>query len=60
MPTPLMQEFFTILGARSVLNLDGGGSTTMYVKGKGVVNHGSDGTWDTPKERAVNSIIYLK
>ena len=60
MPTPLMQEFFTMLGAKSALNLDGGGSTTMYIKGKGVVNHGSDGTWDVPKERAVNSIIYLK
>ena len=60
MPTPMMQEFFTLLGAKSALNLDGGGSTTMYIKGKGVVNHGSDGTWDVPKERAVNSIIYLK
>ena len=61
MPTPLMQEFFTLLGAKSVLNLDGGGSTTMYIKGKGMVNHGSDGSnWDKPTERKVNSIIYLK
>lgn len=60
MPTPMMQEFFTLLGAKSALNLDGGGSTTMYIKGKGVVNHGCDGTWDVPKERSVNSIIYLK
>lgn len=61
MPTPLMQELFTILGARSALNLDGGGSTTMYIKGKGVVNHACDGSnWNNPQERAVNSIIYLK
>lgn len=61
MPTPLMQEFFTLLGAKSVLNLDGGGSTTMYIKGKGMVNHGSDGSnWNNPTERKVNSIIYLK
>ena len=61
MPTPLMQEFFTILGAKSALNLDGGGSTTMYIKGKGFVNHGSDGSnWTNPTERKVNSIIYLK
>ena len=61
MPTTLMQEFFTLLGARSALNLDGGGSTTMYIKGRGVVNHACDGkNWNNPTERAVNSIIYLK
>ena len=61
MPTPLMQEFFTLLGAKSALNLDGGGSTTMYIMGRGMVNHGSDGNnWNNPTERAVNSIIYLK
>ena len=61
MSTQLMQEFFTMLGARSALNLDGGGSTTMYIKGRGMVNHACDGSnWDNPRERAVNSIIYLK
>jgi exopolysaccharide biosynthesis protein len=61
MPTTLMQEFFTLLGAKSALNLDGGGSTTMYIKGRGVVNHACDGkNWNNPTERAVNSIIYLK
>ncbi len=61
MPTPLMQEFFTLLGARSALNLDGGGSTTMFIRGRGMVNHACDGSsWDNPRERAVNSIIYLK
>ena len=32
------------LGAYQAINLDGGGSTTMYLKGTGVVNHPSDGT----------------
>src|SRR5690606_10431964 len=38
------------LGAHRALNLDGGGSTTMYVKGRGVVNKPSDGS-----ERVVSS-----
>jgi hypothetical protein len=32
------------LGAYHALNLDGGGSSTMYVAGQGVVNRPSDGT----------------
>ena len=31
------------LGAHTAINLDGGGSTTMYIKGAGVVNTPSDG-----------------
>ena len=31
------------LGAYDAINLDGGGSSTMWLKGKGVVNHPSDG-----------------
>ena len=31
------------LGAYQAFNLDGGGSSTMYLKGTGVVNHPSDG-----------------
>jgi MYXO-CTERM domain-containing protein len=31
------------LGAYQAINLDGGGSTTMYLKGTGIVNHPSDG-----------------
>lgn len=34
----------TGLGAWTALNLDGGGSSTMYVQGQGVVNSPSDGT----------------
>jgi uncharacterized protein (TIGR03382 family) len=32
------------LGAYQAINLDGGGSTTMYLKGTGIVNRPSDGT----------------
>jgi exopolysaccharide biosynthesis protein len=45
------------LGCTDVINLDGGGSTTLYVKGEknnGVVNIPSDGI-----ERPVKSIFYI-
>ncbi|MFH1810237.1 MAG: phosphodiester glycosidase family protein [Pseudomonadota bacterium] len=32
------------LGAWTAINLDGGGSTTMWLRGSGVVNHPSDGS----------------
>lgn len=38
------------LGAAWAMNLDGGGSSTMWVKGRGIVNRPSDGS-----ERAVSS-----
>lgn len=40
------------LGCRDALNLDGGGSTCLWVRGLGVVNRPSDG-----QERAVGSIL---
>jgi len=46
------------LGCTDAMNLDGGGSTTLYVNGqnrKGVVNKPSD-----PIERPVASILYIK
>lgn len=36
-------ELMTDLGAHQALNLDGGGSTTMWLEGKGVVNAPSEG-----------------
>lgn len=60
MSTDMLARFMKILGAHYAMNLDGGGSTTMWIKGKGVVNHPSDGAWDAAKERKVGSIIYLK
>jgi hypothetical protein len=46
-------RLFRDLGAKSALNLDGGGSSTMVVGGK-IVNRPSDGT-----ERAVSSAILV-
>lgn len=51
------------LGAKEAMNLDGGGSSTLYIKGateNGVVNHPSDNKlFDHEGERAVANIIYL-
>ena len=63
MSSELMVRYMKILGAYSALNLDGGGSTTMWIKDKGVVNHTSQGgtsSWNSPVERSVGSIIYVK
>ena len=51
------------LGCCDALNLDGGGSTTLYVQGlphNGVVNHPSDnGNFDRKGERAVSNAILV-
>lgn len=51
------------LGCSEALNLDGGGSTTMYVKGigdNGVVNHPSDNHhYDHKGERPVSNILMV-
>jgi exopolysaccharide biosynthesis protein len=52
-----LRFFAEISGYSDLLNLDGGGSSTLYVKDQGIdgiVNTPSDG-----KERPVKSIIYL-
>ena len=41
------------VGLRSALNLDGGGSTTMVVKGGRIVNHPSDPTGPRPVGDAI-------
>jgi exopolysaccharide biosynthesis protein len=52
-----------ILGARDAMNLDGGGSTTLYVEGQtenGVVNHPSDNKkFDHNGERKVANAILV-
>ncbi|MBQ6071955.1 MAG: phosphodiester glycosidase family protein [Bacteroidales bacterium] len=52
------------MGCRDALNLDGGGSTTLYVKGKahgGIVNYPSDnGRFDHAGERTVSNIIIVR
>lgn len=53
------------LGAQDALNLDGGGSTTLYVEGQsdnGIVNHPSDNNkFDNKGERSVvNAVLFIK
>ncbi len=49
------------LGCTKAINFDGGGSSTLWVEGKGVVNHPSDNAkWDNAGERKVANIMFLK
>lgn len=58
-----LAHLLRILGSRDALNLDGGGSTTLWLKGapeKGVVNYPSDNRqFDHAGERKVANILYL-
>ena len=51
-----LQAFLQTKDCLEAINLDGGGSTTMWVKDKGVVNHPSDKTG----ERKVANVIIIK
>lgn len=52
----LLQEF----GCYNAINLDGGGSSTMFIRSEGVVNHPSDnGQFDREGERAVRTVIVV-
>lgn len=63
MTIPELARFFIDLGANQALNLDGGGSTSMYIKGKnldGIVNYPSDNLeFDHEGERGVSNAIIL-
>lgn len=49
------------LGCKSAINFDGGGSSTLWVEKKGVVNHPSDNAkWDNAGERKVANILFVK
>jgi len=49
------------LGCVSAINLDGGGSTTLWVATAGVVNYPSDNKkWDHEGERKVANVVLLK
>jgi exopolysaccharide biosynthesis protein len=48
------------LNCKDAINLDGGGSTTMYIEGKGVVNMPCDNKkFDHEGERKVSNIIFI-
>lgn len=59
-----LQATLRWLGASYIINLDGGGSTTMYVRGQpsnGIVNHPSDNKkFDHEGARKVANIIIVK
>lgn len=56
--------FLKIMGVHSALNLDGGGSTTLYIKGigeSGIVNYPSDNKlFDHEGERPVANVILIQ
>lgn len=61
MPNDMFARLLDAFGAEHALNLDGGGSTTMWIEGEGIVNHPCDErNWEKPVERKVQSMIYLK
>ncbi len=61
---PELRQVMQWLGCRDAINLDGGGSTTMWLAGKGengVVNYPSDGkNWVRTVERPVSNVLILK
>jgi exopolysaccharide biosynthesis protein len=52
-----------MLGCKDAINLDGGGSTTMYIKGQpfdGVVNYPCDNKqFDHYGERSVSNVVMI-
>ncbi|RZK50608.1 MAG: phosphodiester glycosidase family protein [Pedobacter sp.] len=64
MTLPELQKTLTWLGCKEILNLDGGGSTTLWVQGfpdNGVINHPADNkNWDHAGERKVANVLLIK
>lgn len=59
--TPQLAELMKALGCRFAMNMDGGGSTTAWVKGMGIVNHPSDNKlFDHDGERGVATVFTIK
>ncbi|MBP5547071.1 MAG: phosphodiester glycosidase family protein [Bacteroidales bacterium] len=57
---PELERVMLWLGCTEAINLDGGGSSTMYVKDRGVVNYPSDnGRHDHEGERPVSNAILI-
>lgn len=55
-----LQDLMESLECRDALNLDGGGSTTLYIRGKGIVNYPSDNRkFDHEGERRVANAILV-
>ncbi len=57
---PELAHLIRLLGGRDALNLDGGGSTTLWMENNGVLNCPSDnGKFDHKGERKIPNIIYV-
>jgi exopolysaccharide biosynthesis protein len=52
-----LQKYMKDLGCIDAINLDGGGSTTMWTKEKGIVNNPSDKSGERP---VANALLILK
>lgn len=60
MSLPELTQLLQLLDCKDGINLDGGGSTTMWIKGRGVVNHPSDNRqFDAKGERKVANVILV-
>lgn len=61
MSIPELASFLQTLHCQDAINLDGGGSTTMWIQGKGVTNHPSDNhTFDGEGERKVANVLLVE
>ena len=60
MSIPELAHLIKVLGGKDALNLDGGGSTTLYLNGE-ILNHPTDnGRFDHEGERIIPNIIYFR
>ena len=60
MSIPELAHLIKTLGGNTALNLDGGGSTTLYLDGN-ILNHPSDNKrFDHEGERHIPNMIYFK
>lgn len=58
---PELAAYMLKLGCTDAINMDGGGSTAMWTKADGVVNHPSDNKkFDKEGERRVYDILYVR
>jgi len=58
---PELAKVMRWLGCRDAINFDGGGSSTLWTRSRGVVNHPSDNKkWDHEGVRKVANILYFR
>lgn len=56
-----LRKIMQWLGCVSAINFDGGGSSTLWTRKKGVINHPSDNKkWDHEGARPVANVLYYK